>query len=220
MRFGEILLLAGVLLAPPPVAAADDPMLPDYVCSGEAQSERGESFSVSLFVDKSGKPIHTVAVWFPPTEGDLGHGDLTRPDVTFSIAYQGTATRLIGLPFQTDLSVSLFSPLRSQMSPNKLAARLGTYSGQFRFGDDAFVPMEKLTQRSDMELPGSVQSSQKIALPDPLPAWLDVQVFDSKHKLATSVRFDLRATNRDALLGKAMSQVESAQTDFKSCPAG
>lgn len=218
MRSGARLVLVGVLIAPLPAAAETSPGWA-YVCSGEAQGQNGESLSVSIHVDKEGKPAHSTALWVPPFAGDVGRGDLTRPDVSFSIAFNDTTARSIGQPTRTDLGIGIFSPLRDGRSQGKLGDRLASYSGQYRFDHSPFTPMDRLTQRPDTDIPGAAQSSQAIALPEPAPAWLDVQVSDARHKIVTTVRFDLRGgASRDALLGQAWSQAETARTNFKNCP--
>lgn len=218
MRPGAPLVLAGVLLAPLPAAAESSPEWA-YVCSGEALGQGGESLSVAIYVDKDGKPAASSALWVPPFAGDVGRGDLDRPDVSFTVAYQGISASSIGQPSRTDLGVGIFSPLRDRNTSRQLGDRLASYSGQYRFGENAFVPMERLTQRPDMDIPGSAQSSQAIDLPVPAPSLLDVQVSDAKHKVVTTVRFDLRGgAARDALLDQAWNQAETARANFKSCP--
>lgn len=218
MRFGAMMMLAGVLQSPLAARAEASPEWA-YVCSGEAPGQNGEFVAVTLYVDQSGKTASSEAFWVPPTEGDAGPGDLVRPDVSLMINYLGTTVSQIGQLEQADLSVGIFSPLRNRTSQKKLGEKLSSLTGQFRFDGGAFVPMERLVQRSDMELPGSAQSSQLIQLPDPAAAMLEVQVFGAKHKVVTTVRFDLRGgASRASLLGQAWGQAEAARGNFKSCP--
>ncbi len=221
MRRIYMTALAGALTAPLPLLAQDSPAPNRYECSATAGDLPGETVSVSLLFDASGKLAGRTASWRPQQKGDVGRGDLTRPDVSFWITFDAVTELSIGRPVDAQLSVSVFSPLRERQVPGKLAARLASFTGQYRFGGAPFVQMSNFASNADTSLPGSAQVSQSIPLPQPLPQWLDVQVLGKNKRMAVSTRFALgSAASRDQLFWLAMDAAQTAALEFKSCPAG
>ena len=221
MRHFYLLAVAGALTAPLPLLAQDNPAPSRYECSATVGDFPGETVSVSLLFDATGEPIGRTASWSPRQMGDLGRGDLTRPDVTLWIRFDGVSERAIGRAVDAQLSVSVFSPLRERQAPGKLAARLAGFTGQYRFGNAPFVPLASFTSNADTSLPGSAQVSQSIPMPQQTPQWLDVQVLGKGKHVAVSTRFALDSTaSRDQLFWLAMDAAQTAALDFKSCPAG
>lgn len=221
MRRFCMIAVAGALTAPLPLLAQGDPAPSSYDCSATVRELHGETVSVSLLFDTNGKPIGRTASWRPPQEGDVGRGDLSRPDVTLWITFDAVTEKSIGRPVDAQLSVSVFSPLRERQAPGKLAARLAGFTGQYRFGDAPFVPMTSFASNAYTSLPGSAQISQSILILQPLPQWLDVQVLGKNKRVAASTRFVLGSTaSRDTLFWQAMDAAQTAALDFKSCLAG
>lgn len=219
MRFGKLTMLAGVLIAPLPVLAADDPAPYGYQCSAEANGARGEAVAASIFLDPNGRPTGTsTASWSPPQQSDPGRGNLDRPDIAFRIDYDRASAQSIGQPLYALVAVSVFAPPRQRVAPGKLSARLNGYAGAFRFGDAAFAPLKYLDIGPDDSLPGTASRAAMLDLPQPMPGWLDIEVKDGKRRTAATARFMLDApATRDALFAQAWAQALAASANFKTC---
>lgn len=227
MRFGGTFVLAGVAMlslpasaqvAPAPAESSHDSSV-THSCRAETNGPNGETVTVAINIDAASGNEAIMVWWRPPQAEERAiNRDLARPDFDATIGFEGSTALSIGRPASAFLTISVFSPPRNRAKPADLTKRLGSLSGQYRFGDSAFVPMARFGPLYDLDLPGTARIGQSIDLPHTLPASLDVRVLDKHGKIANAARFVLSGlAARDALYAQAYAQAAEARADIKGC---
>ncbi len=209
------LILTGAALASPALAQPAPP-LQQFYCSSEAHGSGGEGVAVRLTVGADGKTAAAEAVWSPPQAMTQARAALDQPDLSFAITYKQPGAAGLGATAESIATVQVFSPIREQVSPAKLHARLNGLTLEASMASGPAIALPLLGD--NFPLPGTAQQSAVLDLPQPLPAVVELRLLNKQHKSVTTTRFALSgAATRDALFQQAWQQAQTAAQHPASC---
>ena len=222
MRVAQAIMLAGALVSPLPLTAAEPAQQrPErqVACTGLATGERGEEVAVSMYIEPDGTLVGVSSSWRPPLLARIGGTGLDQPDLQLTLLYSDMNARSIGKTESASVSVFLFSPPRNPVSEAKLNARLDGLIPSISY-DGAAAERLKYDPPNSllMVIPGTARRFVAIDFPSPLPREATITLADRKGKPVLSQRYATRdTTNRDALFTQASKEAVAASGNMMGC---